>query len=387
VKNSNRIIFVPFINGFGGVERLVLALSHFLYKKNLAHTVVCFSQTINFSTYADWPMTVHELAPYRNSLSEAWALSRYMRFTHADDSPPPILFDLKGAFYAGFLPKIDYFVHMTDPPSLLPSEISKFAISLRREYSSLESISLNKLHLMIRGELVHSINKRGTANAISVIAMTNTIADELRMIYKVESKVIRPGTKKSKVLAVSPRYLNDNLRMLSVCRLEENKRLDWILSALADLEFSILPLSKKINWHLDLVGDGSIREKLQNLARDLGIEKRVRFHGKKSDLAVQDLFACAHLFLMPALQGYGLPALEALSSGVPVILHRDSGVSEILKGSPWVEICEDGKNSLATSINTMINRLCNDSFIKSDIPIFPSENDWAYAVSKHCRWL
>ena len=66
MKNAERIIFVPFIHGFGGVERLILALSRYLYNHGIAHKVVCFNQTIDLAHYADWPMVVDEIACKRN---------------------------------------------------------------------------------------------------------------------------------------------------------------------------------------------------------------------------------------------------------------------------------------------------------------------------------
>lgn len=387
MKSPERIIFVPFIHAFGGVERLVLALSRFLHEHGLAHTVACFSETIDFATYAEWPMTVRELAPRRDSFSEGWALNRYMRAAHAVGSPPPLLFDLKGAFYAGMFPSPGYHLHLTDPPSLLPSEVSKYAFSSRRAYPSFRNEVRPGLAKMIRGEIVHRINRRGASSALSVIAMTHAIADELRMLYSDEAKIVRPGVRMPSIQPRSHAQAMGNVRMLSVCRLEPNKRLDWILNALAGLESSAAPLSKKTDWIVDLVGDGSQREELQNLAVQRGIAERVVFHGRVSDARVEELFTDAGLFLMPAVQGYGLPALEALARGVPVILHRESGVSEILKETPWAEIIEDGAEDLASAINIMVDRLYSHELEKSPVPEFPTEIDWAREICTHCKWI
>lgn len=387
MKNAERIIFVPFIHGFGGVERLILALSRYLYNHGIAHKVVCFNQTIEFATYADWPMVVDEIACKRNPVYEVRALSVYMHAAKKRGSLPPLFFDLKGAFYAGTLLNIKYHLHLTDPPSLLPTEISKFAYSLRNAYPTAQRDLVINLYLMVKGEGVHQLNKRGASNALSLIVMSKLIADELKNIYGIKAKIIRPGVDKlpnSQTLAFP---LKDKLQIISVCRLEANKRLDWILKALADLESSIEPLSKKIDWSLDIVGDGSVRESLQHLAKQLGISKRVVFHGKITDLMVERLFQGANLFLMPAAQGYGLPALESLARGVPVILHQDSGVSEVLKGSPWVEIFEGDANGLAPAIIMMIDRLRNSKGIKNTAPNFPHESDWAHEVCTLCRWL
>ena len=385
MKSSERTIFVPFIHAFGGVERLILGLSRFLYERDIAHSVVCFNQTIDFASYVEWPMMVRELGCRRNPVAEGWALNRYMRAAHASGFPPPLLFDLKGAFYAGMFPSPDFHLHLTDPPSLLPSESSNFAPSLRRVYPSSEREACPGPLKMMRGEIVHLINRRGVASALSVIATTNAIAKELRILYSVEAKLVRQGVRIPPPPPSKGRRVN-NVRMLSVCRLEPNKRLDWILNALAGLESSNLPLSKKIDWNLDLVGDGSKREQLRCLARQLGIAERVVFHGRVSDARLEEIFADADLFLMPAVQGYGLPALEALARGVPIILHWESGVSEILKGTPWAEIIENGTESLASAIGTLVDRLRDGGLEKSSMPVIPTETDWAHEICTLCGW-
>jgi glycosyltransferase involved in cell wall biosynthesis len=387
VRNPDRIIFVPFINAFGGVERLLLALSRFLHVHNIDHTISCFQQTIDLAAYADWPIKIYELRTHRDFVSEGFALNNYLRSAYAKGSPPALIFDLKGAFYAGLTLTLPYHVHLTDPPSLLSSDVSKFALSLRRINFSFRNDARFSLIKMIRGEFVHRINRRGVTKAYSVIAMSNKIACELHKLYTVKARVIRPGMEMKGSSLGKPLQKVDNFRMLSVCRLEANKRLEWVLDALADLEYSIEPMSKKINWSFDVVGDGSMRETLQNLAKQRGIEKRVVFHGKISDLIVQNLLANAQLFLIPAVQGYGLPALEALASNVPVILHRESGVSEILKGTPWVEIVDNGTDDLKSAVNTMVNRHRSDVFLKNPIPILPTETDWAHEIGMLCRWL
>lgn len=387
MNRPDRIIFVPFIHAFGGVERLILALSRFLHEHGLPHTVACFNETIGFAAYAEWPMPVHELTPRRNPVSEGWALNRYLRAAHAAGSPTPLLFDLKGAFYAGMFPASGYHLHLTDPPSLLPSEVSKFAFSLRRAYPSFREEVRPSLTKMVRGEVVHRINRRGASNALSVIVMTNTIAEELHTLYSLEAKIVRPGVRMPSSPLLTRAQAGGNVRMLSVCRLEPNKRLDWIVNALAGLESSADPLSEKIDWTLDLVGEGSQREKLQNLAAQRGIAERVVFHGRVSDARVEELFANAGLFLMPAVQGYGLPALEALARGVPVIVHRESGVSEILKGTPWVQIIEDGTEDLGSAISIMVNRLYSHELEKTPVPAFPTETDWAHEICTHCKWI
>lgn len=386
LRPCEKIIFTPFIHAFGGVERLILAVSRHLHERGCAHRIVCFEETIDYASYAGWPLKVQELRPARNSLSEAWALQRYLNAAQVRGAAPALLFDLKAAFYVGLFSSPWFFLHLTDPPSLLPRDASKNAASARRAYAPFAVASKPTTVKMAHAEMVHRINRRGVRRATKVVAMTNSIAAELNWLYGVKPTIIRPGVAMSK--AQSRRIVGgDKARILSVCRLEANKRIDWILRALHELEVTTPPLRQRIGWTLHIVGEGSQEKPLKSLARSLKLQEKVVFHGRVSDIELEQIYAAADLFLMPAVQGYGLPALESLARGIPVILHRESGVSEILSNTPWAEIIEEDVQSLAQAVNIMIDRLQSNVFQKHPVPAIPTESDWADNISKLCGWL
>jgi glycosyltransferase involved in cell wall biosynthesis len=138
---------------------------------------------------------------------------------------------------------------------------------------------------------------------------------------------------------------------------------------------------------LDVVGDGSQAPELKRLAQELGLGQKVVFHGRVSDERLKEIYDAGHLFLMPAVQGYGLPALEALASGMPVILHRESGVAEILGATPWVEIMDNAPGSLPLALNTMLGRLRENFFQTNAPPAVPTEDDWAQEICRTCGWI
>ncbi|MCG8468688.1 MAG: N-acetyl-alpha-D-glucosaminyl L-malate synthase BshA [Gemmatimonadetes bacterium] len=81
---------------------------------------------------------------------------------------------------------------------------------------------------------------------------------------------------------------------------------------------------------LVLVGDGPQRQKAEDLAEQLGIADRVVMLGKLESVA--ELLASADLFLLPSEQeSFGLVALEAQASGVPVIGSEHTGLAEVVE--------------------------------------------------------
>lgn len=374
-----KTIFVPFIHAFGGVERLLLGLSRFLHRHGCAHAVVCFNQTIDLAAHANWPLRVRELKPRRNPLAETAALCRYLRRVTTLGSAPALIFDLNGSLYAGFSMGASYVLHLTDPPSLLPADVSKYALSLRfRGFHGHQPVGWRQ---SLHSELVHRANSRGVQRAAAVVVMTDGIAQEVKELYGVTASVVRPGVP-TQVRSPRQRLTNgEPVRLLSVSRLEASKRIDWILRALADGP------NRQNNLLLDLVGDGSQAGELKRLAHELGLAEKVHFHGRVSDGRLKEIYDAGHVFLMPAVQGYGLPALEALASGMPVIVHRESGVSEILGGTPWAEVMDSAPDSLSRAIGSMLDRLRDDAWGAAAPPTCPTEDDWALAICRTCGWL
>ncbi len=80
---------------------------------------------------------------------------------------------------------------------------------------------------------------------------------------------------------------------------------------------------------LVLVGDGPERAALEARAAALGLADAVRFLGRREDFA-EDL-RHADAFLLPSeSESFGVAALEALASGVPVVAYRVGGLPEVV---------------------------------------------------------
>jgi len=79
-----------------------------------------------------------------------------------------------------------------------------------------------------------------------------------------------------------------------------------------------------------MVGEGPERASAQALARRLGIDDRMRFLGRQDH--IEELTGIADVFLLPSeLESFGLSALEAMASGVPVIGSDAGGLPEVVK--------------------------------------------------------
>ena len=77
-------------------------------------------------------------------------------------------------------------------------------------------------------------------------------------------------------------------------------------------------------------GKGWLSDEIYQLPKKLGIEKDVKFLGRVSDQQLTALYKNALAFVYPSLyEGFGLPILEAMSYGLPVITSNISSMPEV----------------------------------------------------------
>jgi N-acetyl-alpha-D-glucosaminyl L-malate synthase BshA len=87
-------------------------------------------------------------------------------------------------------------------------------------------------------------------------------------------------------------------------------------------------IQQQIPAKLLMVGDGPDRPEAEEQCRRLGICDDVRFLGKQHEM--EEILAISDLFLLPSeYESFGLSALEAMASGVPVLSTNAGGLSEI----------------------------------------------------------
>ena len=100
-------------------------------------------------------------------------------------------------------------------------------------------------------------------------------------------------------------------------------------------------VAERIPSVLVMVGDGPDRVDAEAEARALGVQDKVFFLGKID--AVAPLLAGADLFLLPSRsESFGLSALEALASGVPVIGASAGGLPEVVRSGETGVLCAAG---------------------------------------------
>ena len=112
--------------------------------------------------------------------------------------------------------------------------------------------------------------------------------------------------------------------IVMVARFMPQKDHKSVLMALSEL--------KHLRWMLQFVGDGPLEESARRLVKDLDLENRVEFLGKRLD--VDRILARAQIFLLVTKwEGLSRSTIEALRAGLPCIVSNVGGMSELISDS------------------------------------------------------
>lgn len=220
-----------------------------------------------------------------------------------------------------------------------------------KESSSSSSIIRNWYQSLYRG-----FNARREKTSYSVASVVVAISkavqrelvavgvphDRIRVIYNgVDTEEFRPGPANPAEMGLPPQ----SPRALFVGDIRSNrKNLDTVLQAMQSVP----------NMRLVVVG------RLQGspypaMARQLGVADRVTFLGYRSDVA-NIMRACDFLVFPTRYEPFGLVVLEALSSGLPVIVTRVAGAAEVTSPQCGFVLDDpDDASSLARAMSGLVD--------------------------------
>ncbi len=138
--------------------------------------------------------------------------------------------------------------------------------------------------------------------------------------------------------------------MISIGRLAPEKNWPTLLHAAA------LVLKDIPQFRFVLIGDGPDRKSLEDLAKELGIQKRVTFTGSLSFAETPSYMKAANLFGFASItETQGLATLEAMAAGLPVVAVDASGTRDILKHGQQGYLVENNPEALAAAIKRLLS--------------------------------
>ena len=124
-------------------------------------------------------------------------------------------------------------------------------------------------------------------------------------------------------------------------------------------------------------GSGWLYEETEQIVAELKLEKKVRFLGRVSDLELMMLYSLADVFVFPSFyEGFGVPPLEAMACGTPVITSNTSSLPEVV-GDAAIMVNPHKINEIASAIN----RVLENKQLQEDL------RQKGYTRAAHFTWV
>ncbi len=199
--------------------------------------------------------------------------------------------------------------------------VSPYGSAAKRAFSNIFNLTLGKLLIL---------------NSAKLIAVSRTNAEDIAKVGATKEKtmIIPNGIKME-------RFANANVDdrgkkgpiVLYVGRISEDKGIECLIRAAPSV------LKQFPNTEFHIVGeDYGYLNKLKSLVTSLGVERSVIFTGRVTSRRLVDVYRSADVFVLPSeLEAFGIVVIEAMASGVPVIVSNCGGMKDIVK---------DGSNGL-----------------------------------------
>lgn len=212
------------------------------------------------------------------------------------------------------------------------------------EFGTKVRMILFTLRNMKKADLLIAISENTKSDARNLLRISTRIeaiplAADPKIFYRADSRTVAAVRKK---YGISKNYI------LSVCTLEPRKNLKSLIAA-----YCAMPSRR--DYQLVLVGmTGWIGSDFFRDLEQSGVMENILVTGYVPSSELAPIYTGAELFVFPSLyEGFGLPVLEAMQCGCPVITSNSSSIPEVA-GDAAVMLDPEDVKELASSMEQII---------------------------------
>jgi glycosyltransferase involved in cell wall biosynthesis len=189
-----------------------------------------------------------------------------------------------------------------------------------------------------------------------LIELYQTPPEKISVLYHGVTPDFKPVKNVEKLTAVRQKYgLGDCPFILSVGTLQPRKNYRRLIQALAKLDpVPLLVIVGSKGWNYEDVFSEVTRQ---------GLTGRVHFPGFVADADLPTLYSAASLFVYPSLyEGFGLPVLEAMACGTPVVASNRSALPEVVGEAGLLVDAKD-----VAALAAAVSRLLGDATLSQQL--------------------
>jgi len=197
------------------------------------------------------------------------------------------------------------------------------------------------------------------ATKADIVNQLGIPSEQVFVVHHAVKTVFRPMGNEAQLAALRHRYGLEDEFILGIGSADPRKNMAGLVSAYAKL-----PSKQRSRYQLCIVWTHSfLRRELLSLIDQLRVNGRVRFLEGISDEDLAVLYNAATLFVFPShYEGFGLPPLEAMACGTPVVATNNSSIPEVV-GDAGLLVDSTDLDALATAIE----RALGDAVLRAEL--------------------
>tara|TARA_B100000780_G_C21102103_1_gene444808 strand:+ start:66 stop:1169 length:1104 start_codon:yes stop_codon:yes gene_type:complete len=219
-----------------------------------------------------------------------------------------------------------------------------------------------------------------------IIAVSNFTKSLISYLKLTNITVIPNGFELSKTSTTSNEKIKGKPSLITVGSISERKGQRNVINALPYLIQSY----PEIHYHM--VGKPYRKDEFFNLAKKLGVDKHITFHGAVSDKIKIDLLQNSDIFTMLSqntasgdVEGFGIAILEANSLGIPTIGAKNCGIEDaILDYKSGILIQNNNPSEFEKSIKNILE---NYNLYGYESIIWASKFSWNNIIKEYIKIL
>jgi glycosyltransferase involved in cell wall biosynthesis len=224
-----------------------------------------------------------------------------------------------------------------------------------RSIGQLNAWSLTQSYWMKRVMLA-VVERANIDGSVAIHVTSNSEEEDVRkLVFKSEVLNLGLGIATSERRAKPSRIPENKITVfLFLSRLHPKKQLENLLEAF----FIFQKKYHRNDWLLYVAGDGESGyvQKLHRLANELDLERNIIWMGHISGVRKEVILSSSDWFILPsASENFGISAVEALASGVPVILTKEVGIADLVSGYRAGIISPGSPDGLSDILNKAID--------------------------------
>lgn len=196
-------------------------------------------------------------------------------------------------------------------------------------------------------EIVSRLKYRALRAADRVFTLSHQVKWEVSLVYGCDAVVCRAAFDEAYIdqaLVTQPRGVGRPVRLLSVSRLVDKKRVHLTIEAFA---------ASALNGHLTIIGGGPEEARLHALAKQCRRSADITFLGMVDDATLQRELAAADCFVSMDIGDYDISVVEAMGKGLRVLVASDFDLTEFGPGFGGVLSVEPAVAPLTAAIEAI----------------------------------